>query len=305
MTKFYEFPLRRQGQPWPGLNTRGGRLDPGMGYLEDGSFNAIINEADILQKRKGFIRGLDERFTGPVCGLFRYTDDCGIEYLVVADSEGIFVRTPFDIPTFLGSDSLPNDDFELAAVDTSVWLNASDYVTFQGSLTLSDTAALVSQSSVPASRLMQWFKEAAISSYQVEIQYEMVSIGSGGSGQVVGVSIKRDTAGTTYLDCNVYLSSGGYTLNFRLIQNGTVTTLGSETLGGAELAGGFLRLSYNADTRTATCRAIPSGGDQVTIEATLNELQDAGLGQNSAIGIGTADGDQTEILQVTGGTLGS
>lgn len=299
MTRWQEFPLRPQGQPWPGLNTRGGKLDPGSGQLEDGSFNAVINEADILEKRSGFIRGLDERFDGPVCGLFRYTSDCGVEYLVVADSEGIHVRTPFDIPVFLGSDSLPNDDFEEAEVDTARWTNTSDYRTFIGSLTTALLALPIDASTVPASRLMQWFKVAAVSSYYVEIQFALVAEGE---QQVVAVAIKR--TGDTYLIAHVRLNSSGYSLLVQLVQAGVATTLAEAELEGAELANGFLRLAYNADTRTVTCRVIPSGGSTVTKTATLNEAQDNNLGQNSAVGIITATiNDQAEILQVIGGTL--
>lgn len=301
MTRFQEFPLRPQGQPWPGLNTRGGRLDPGQGFLEDGSFNAIINEADILEKRKGFVRGLDERFTGPVCGLFRYTDNCGVEYLVVADSEGIYVRTPFDIPTFLGSDSLPNDDFNQEEVDTSRWSNTSTYRTFLGSLALSLVATPLDALVVPESRFMQWFKPAAVTSYQVEIQYALVAEGE---SQNVCVAIKR--TGDTYLLANVHLGTTGYRVVVQLVQAGVATQIAAADLSGAELANGFLRLAYVAETRTATCRVIPSGGDQVTLTATLSELQDNNLGQNSAIGIVAASSnDQPEILQVTGGTIGS
>lgn len=299
MTRWQEFPLRPQGQPWPGLNTKGGRLDPGMGQLQDGSFNGFINEADILSKRKGFIRGVDERFDGPVCGLFRYTDDCGIEYLVVADQSGINVRTPFEIPVYLGSDSLPNDDFDAASVDTSRWSNTSTYETFLGSLIVSPLATEVDASSVPESRLMQWFKEAAITSYQVEIQYALVV---GGMGQTVSVAIKR--TGDTYLIVSVHLTSTSYEVLFQLVQAGVAMTLDSQSLGGAELGEGFLRLSFNSETRVATCRVIPSGGDQVTLTATLTEAQVNNLGQDSAIGIVTASIlDQAEILQVTGTKL--
>lgn len=299
MTRWQEFPLRPQGQPWPGLNTRGGKLDPGSGQLEDGSFNAVINEADILEKRSGFIRGLDERFDGPVCGLFRYTSDCGVEYLVVADSEGIHVRTPFDIPVFLGSDSLPNDDFESAEVDTARWTNTGDYRTFLGSLTTALLALPIDASTVPASRLMQWFKAAAISSYRVEIQYALVAEGE---QQVVAVAIKR--TGDTYLIAHVRLSSSGYSVLVQLVQAGIATKLAEADLEGAELANGFLRLQFDADTRTVTCRVIPSGGSTVTKTAVLNEAQANNLGQNSAIGIITASiNDQAEILQVSGGAL--
>lgn len=299
MTKWQEFPLRPQGQPWPGLNTRGGRLDPGMGQLEDGSFNAVINEADILEKRRGFIRGLDERFDGPVCGLFRYTSDCGIEYLVVADGGGIFVRTPFDIPTFLGSDSIPNDDFE-GELDTSVWQGTDDYETFLGSLILKSTAPELTTTWLPADDFMQWFKDSVLTSYQIEIQYDFVA---GGSGQVAAAVIKK--TGSTGLQANVYYDGTTYQATLEILLSGVRTTLQLEALGGSQLVEGFLRIGYNAETRTVTCRVIPSGGDQVTLTATLTEAQDANLGQSSAIGLGRASLDQVEILQVTGGALGT
>lgn len=301
MTKWVEFPLRPQGQPWPGLNTRGGKLDPGQGQLEDGSINGVINEADLLAKRKGFIRGLDERFDGPVCGLFRYTDDCGVEYLVVADQDGIHVRTPFDIPTFLGSDSLPNDNFEASVVDTSRWTNTADYQTFIGSLVLSITALSIDAGTVPATRLMQWFKAAAPSSYFVEIQYALVAEGS---GQVVAVAIKR--TGDSYLIANVYRRPAGYTVNLQIVQAGVATTLDSSDLEGSAISAGFLRLAFDADTLQVSCRVIPSGGNQVTLTKTLTEAQANNLGQNSAIGIIAAEiNDQPEILLVQGGALGS
>ena len=301
MSRWQEFPLRPQGQPWPGLNTRGGRTDPGQGFLEDGSFNAIVNEVDILEKRKGFVRGLDERFTGPVCGLFRYTDNCGVEYLVVADSSGIFVRTPFNIPVFLGSDSLPNDDFEAAEIDTDRWSSGTEfYRTFLGSMTIGLLTTQIDVPRVPEERFMQWFKPAALSSYQVEVQYAF-TVGSG--QQNVAVIIKR--TGDTYLIANVQISDA-YTVVISLVQAGVVTELDGSELEGAELANGFLRLAYNADTRTVTCRVIPSGGAQVTLSKVLNEAQDNNLGQDSALGITNAVlADQPEILNVRGGALGS
>lgn len=301
MTKWQEMPLRPQGQPWPGLNTRGGRLDPGAGQLEDGSFNAVINEADILEKRKGFVRGLDERFDGPVCGLFRYTDDCGVEYLVVADQDGIHVRTPFDIPTFLGSDSLPNDDFEAAEVNTSRWTNTADYRTFLGSLTTGLLAPLVDDQTVPEDRLMQWFKAAALSSYRVEIQYALVAEGD---GQTVSVAIKR--LGSTYLIASIRRAPGVYTARLELVQAGVASTLAESNLSGSEISQGFLRLAYDADARVVTVRVIPAGGGTVLQSATLTEAQHNNLGQNSAIGIiQAALNDQPEILSVTGAPLGS
>lgn len=300
MTRWVPFYLRPQGQPWPGLNTRGGKLDPGQGYLEDGSINGIINESDLLEKRKGMVRGLDERFTGVVCGLFKYTDECGNEYVVVADQDGIQVRQPFDIPSFLGSDSLMNDDFE-GDLDQSVWNNTEDYTTFVGALQLAVLATLSTATIVPYSRFMQWFKDSVLESYQAEIQYDLVA---GGSVQAVAVAIKGGTLGM--LVANISLSGAVYTLDLQLINiaNDSRTTLASSALAGASLASGFLRLAYNAETFTATARAIPSGGAQVSIEGTISEFQASALGNGSAVGISReSDQDEAQIESVTSGTI--
>lgn len=287
MTRWIEFPLRPQTQPWPGLNTRGGRLDPGMGQLEDGSVNAVINENDILEKRKGFVRGLDERFSGVVCGLFKYTDNYGIEYLLVADQEGIKVRTPFLIPEFLGSDSLPFDDFE--ELDSTRWSNTQLYLAYLGSLRLSgiDSEALVTSENVPAGQLMQWFKASVVSSYFVEIQYRLATFPT--THQVVSVVIKRDTAGTTYIEASIVFNSTDYKLVLSRVIGTTRTTIAEQKLAGRNLADGFLRLNYDAGTFTITATATPSGGLIRTIESTLTEVQDAGLGQLNAIGIARED----------------
>jgi len=295
MTRWAEFPLRPQGQSWPGLNTRGGRLDPGQGWLEDGSFNGIINESDILEKRKGIVRGLDERFNGPVCGLFRYTDNCGVEYLVVADQDGIHVRTPFNIPVFLGSDSLPNDDF--STLDSTRWSPTEDYESFMDALQLNGLALPQSGSFVAESRLMQWFKPSVLTSYQTEIDYFMVA--SSTNVQVVAIALKKTT--NTFLQANVVLDNGDYRVTLELVQSSVRTTLGTSLLEGATLAQGFLRLSYNAITRTATARVIPSGGSQVDLAAVLSEAQDANLGQNTAIGISRFVEDQIQIGDVVSG----
>lgn len=299
MTKWSEFPLRPQGQPWPGLNTRGGRLDPGAGYLEDGSFNAVINEADVLSKRKGLIRGLDERFVGVVCGLFRYTDNCGIEYLVVADQEGIKVRTPFDVPVFLGSDSLPFDDFE--ELDTTRWAPTAAYEVFLGALQLNGSDVLGTNDFVSAGQLMQWFKPSVLTSYYVEAQYRLqVST----EKQAASVVIKRDVAGTSYLEATVTLRSGEYRLLLSRVSGGTRTLLDSILLDGASLGDGFLRLSYDAGSFRATARVIPSGGEIATITATISEALDAGLGQLSAIGLQRERADVApQIESVSGGQV--
>lgn len=299
MTRWADTPLRPHGQPWPGLNTRGGRLDPGVGFLEDGSINAIINESDVLEKRRGFIRGIDERFVGVVCGLFRYTDECGVEYIVVADEEGIKVRTPFDIPTFLGSDSFPIDNFE--TLDTTRWSNTTDYTIESQELVLAATALASTSQFVEAARLMQWFKEAALTSYQVEIEYAMVA---GEELQVASVVIKKSSA--SWLQANVYLSGTTvYQTNIQLVLSGVRSTLMQSTTDGEEFGDGFLRLQYDATTRTVSSRIVPQGGSIVTLSKQLTEVQAASLGQNSAIGLSYSAGLVLPVAigSVTGGAI--
>lgn len=298
MTKWVEAPLRPQGQPWPGLNTRGGRLDPGAGFLEDGSVNAVINEADILEKRNGFVRGLEERFDGVVCGLFRYTDECGVEHIVVADQTGIKVRTPFDIPTFLGSDSFPIDNFE--TLNTERWSNTTDYEIFTQALVLDELADESTSEFVEASRLMQWFKPASLTSYQVEIEYAMAA---GLEQQVASVVIKRTT--TSYLQANVILNGSTYKATLQLVVSGTRSTLKESALVGATYGDGFVKLSYDAVTRTASVRVVPTGGSIVELSSALNEIQGNALGQNSAIGLAYSSSDvlPVAIRSVTGGAI--
>lgn len=298
MTKWVEAPLRPQGQPWPGLNTSGGKLDPGAGFLEDGSVNAIINEADILEKRRGFIRGIDERFSGVVCGLFRYTDDCGVEYLVVADEAGISIRTPFDIPTFLGSDTFPIDNFD--SLDTTRWSNTTDYEVEFSSLVLNDLADASTSEFVEASRLMQWFKAASLTSYQIEIEYAM---SAGEDLQVASAVIKRN--GNSYLQANVFLNGAVYRATLQIVVSGTRTTLAQADLGGIEFADGFLQIAYDATTRTVSARIVPTGGSIESLSAILTEIQEDSLGQNSAIGLsfGGLAVLPVAIRSVTGGAI--
>lgn len=281
MTKWQEFPLRPHDAPWPGLNTRGGRLDPGAGFLEDGSINAVINEEDVLAKRKGFVRGLDERFSGPVCGLFAYTDDCGVEHIVVADNSGIHPRTPFSVPIFLGSDSLPNDSFE-SNLDPTRWSPTTVYETFLGSLQLNGDDDVTFSGVIPTGQFLNWFKDSSISSYQVEIAYNAQT---GDDAQIFSVQIKRQ--GNVRIQGDVIWTSGQYQCRLLLFDSlGGFTVLGSiQDLGGASIGEGFLRVSYDATTRTATLRAVPSGGSIVTISENISELAALTLGSGSSIGI--------------------
>ncbi|HUW15890.1 MAG TPA: hypothetical protein VMW94_02330 [Actinomycetes bacterium] len=306
MTQWQAFPLRPPEQPWAGLNTKGGVLDDGRGWLEDGSVNAVINEADILEKRPGFIRGLDERFDEVVCGLFTYIDDCGIEWLLVADRSGIYIRQPFDIPVFELSDAYPADSFEGTELDTASWRNTAAYTVDGGSLVLGPSAiADFGTADVAPTRLMRWFKGAASPSYQVTIQYaiDLTSIAQ----QTVAVAIKGNgdlTAGARLqVDIKLVPQATEYVVQLKVVSaSGSERIIQSETLKGFKQGTGFLKLSYSNETRVVTATATPNGGAIRVIESLpLTVVEDAGLGQVSAIGIAYAGAvvPTTGILQVS------
>lgn len=317
MSQWQEFALRPQGRPWPGLNTRGGALDNGTGQLEDGSINQIINEADILEKRKGFVRGLPENFTGVVCGLFKYTDDCGREWLLVADEEAISIRQPFAVPVFENSDAYPFDNFftdtsMVGEVSTSRWRNTARYTLRSDKLVEIAGAGpmLLPQLSQPD--WLRWFKEATNLSYQVRIEYEFEP---NDSEQHQGIVIKGngDLLTGAYLQAELVFSALGVytaTLFFRQA-SGNLKELATTGVAGLTTpATGFLTLKYTRDLVTgefiASLVVVPSGGTQVTIFNSLNALEDADLGQISATGVGHRTGVETPsngVKIIDGGPL--
>src|SRR5690606_13434058 len=113
---------------------------------------------------------------------------------------------------------------------------------FVGNLQLNLNAAISTLQYVASDRLMEWFKPAVLTSYQVEIEYYFVV---GGALQVVSVAIKK---GDSWLQANVYLDGSTYRMTLELVGLSR-TTLASADLSGAALGRGFLRLSYVAETR--------------------------------------------------------
>lgn len=313
MTKFVELPLRPHGQVWPGLNTRRGYLSNGTGELEDGSTNAVIERGDGLMKRRGLIRGLDERFPGVVCGLFRYTDICGIEYLIVADEEGIKVREPFDVPVGETSDAYPQDNFSSTGAPSALlWRNASAYSQANDALVLLSTVSAGSGSQVLPTRHMRWFKDAANPSYQVQIQYEFdpssavqqrTSLVIRGAGDLSAALIQLDLvfqAGTIYRARLWHRNAAGTyrELLFRDIPSPAQAT-------------GFLTIRYARDVTVPSFIAgfdlVAIGGVTVSADApTLSEIEDADLGLTSAVGLDrSATGAVTlhRVHSIDGGPL--
>lgn len=310
MSQHIEVPLRPPTQPWPGLGTRVGFLDPGMGFLEDGSVNVMINRGDTLEKRKGFIRGLDEFFNGVVCGLFKYTSNCGVESLIVADESGISIRTPYAIPIFENSDAYPFDNFNIAGFPNSYyWRNTERYVQAEDELGMRQGAAL-STTPQATSDIMRWFKQATNLSYQVRIEYEFDTAVA--SEQVVSVVIKGngDLSSGSYLLAQIRFGSGTYAVALYHFDGTSLDELGSFGLTGSTTQPeGFLTLSYTRDVATGSYRArataLPFGGQQQILNGDLNAVQDSGLGQVSGIGIGHVAAPQPnpKIRVVDGGPI--
>lgn len=309
MTNWEGVPLRPQGQNWPGLNTRGGRLSRGVGQLEDGSINQIINEGDTLEKRKGIVRGLNERFDGVVCGLFKYTDDCGIEWLLVADEAGIFIRQPFVIPTFTQSDAYPFDSFSEAAVDSENWRNTSRYETVDDELVEVFGVSPITGVRVPDANVMRWFKEATNKSYQTRIEYRFEDQPAEQHKTIVMKGTGDLSAGAFLQGELVFDNRGTYSINiYHRDSTGTTTSILNRDLVGQP--SGFFTLKYvrdeGANAFVASVEVFPTGGTPVIAAApTFNTIQDADFGQVTGIGIGHKNGAQQfdGILVVDGGPV--
>lgn len=309
MTQWQEFPLRPEGRPWPGLNTRGGRLDNGTGQLEDGSIGMIINEADVLEKRKGLVRGLNEHFDGVVCGLFKYTDECGREFLLVADEDQINIRQPFEIPVFENSDAYPFDSFSDLLIDPLNWRNITDYESSIGEMRQRAGLPAIIGLRVASSDIMRWFKEASNKSYQTRIQYR---VEDEAVEQHMAIVIKGNGSLNTgaLLQGEIVFDNRG-TYQVRLFHRDaadSVTEILREELVGQRT--GFFTVQYSRNAGTNTflpgVQVFPTGGVPVVQNATgLNAIQDADLGQVTGIGLGYRDGAQpmSSILVVDGGPI--
>lgn len=305
MTEWTERPLRPQDQPWPGLNTRGGRLDPGQGWLEDGSLNAVINEEDILEKRKGFVRGLDEAFDGVVCGLFKYTDDCGIEHLIVADEDSIKVRQPFEVPVFESSDAYPFDNFDgSGSLDADKWRNTSDYVRVAGSMVQSPGVAPFAGTRLPASAFTRWFKDAANFSYRVQITYGFDA--DIANEQRIGIIVRGngDLSSGAFIQADLYLVGTDLAVDISHNNGTTISRLFTGVVS-SPLAPhtGFLTLTYTRDLQAQTyipsVQVVPTGGTILNGSApSLSAIQDADLGLKSAIALGYKGGSQPDELRI-------
>ena len=295
MTQWQEFPLRPQGRPWVGINTRSGKLDDGSGQMTDASVNCIINRGDQLAKRKGLIRGLDERFAGSVCGLHKYTDECGREWLLVADEGGFSIRQPFAIPSFAATDAYPSDSFQAdGPVSTDDWSNTANYSQLGG--------ALILNAGVLNGGDMRWFKDATNFSYQV--------VGGWVSAPNSSTIFVIKQGGVARLEARV-VSSLGFVVASLVWTDATATerVLGQAALPvGTET--GILTLSYSRDAVngvfTAQMVVQPTGGAAIQVQdfESINAVEDADFGQGTSLRIESTTGvDAASITSIQGAPL--
>jgi hypothetical protein len=272
MTQPQSFPLKLLGQPWPGVNTRGGILDMGNGQLTDRSTNVIINAMDTLEKRPGFVRGLDERFFGSVCGLHRYTDEQGREWLLVVDEEGFKVRQPFDVPVFQTDDRLPNDGF----VGTADRPNLDRWIDEPLAYELLDGRLRLRNGLTNSTNSLRWFKETPLG-IETEIQYTLQDEAVATSTLRLDL-LHRETALTgPGVRFAITRSSGATTLLVTLLSaTGSVTTT---ILTGALISlSGIARVNYAPATRMLTVQVFPTTGEFQTASVIITEAQAADLG---------------------------
>ncbi len=312
MAQHVEVPLRIPSQPWPGLGTRIGFLDPQVGFLEDGSVNMMINRADTLEKRKGFVRGLDQNFAGPVCGLFKYTDTCGTEYLLVADQAGISIEQPFDVPVFENSDAYPFDSFAIDGFpSTYFWRNTDRYVQADDELRMRAGVA-VSTDPLATTDIMRWFKSATNLAYQVRIQYSFDETSATQQQTAIVIKGAGDLSTGSFLLAQLKFSNVGLYQVTMFHFNGTsLTQIGdSGVVGSVVNVNGFMTLAYDRDVATRTFTASttvqPNGGSRILLTDPINAVDDASFsGTISGIGLGYNVAPQPghSILVVDGGPL--
>jgi len=270
------------------------------GEMEDCT-NVIINDGDVLQKRKGFVRGLNERFAGVVCGLFVYMDDCGNEWLLVADEDSISIRQPFTLPSLQTLDCYPTDGFEEGtALDLDTWRNTGRYQITDGQMRLASAEQETSLAQ-GVTNCTRWFKEACSTSYQVTVQFNLASTGD---QRILVITRGNSNLSTgSFLLASLEWINSAYVLRLMyrdealVIQELARTTFTAATTG-------FMSLRYNATTRIPSIQTTISAGGTQTLESSpLTSIQDVDLGLISAIGLGQLSSilpTDLGLLQVSG-----
>jgi hypothetical protein len=307
VTKPSEFPLRPHGHPWPGLKDAENRLMVRGGEMSDCT-NVIINTADVLQKRKGFIRAFDERFGGVLCGIFKYTDEYGREKMILAADGFWYIRAPYAVPTFAQSDAYPFDAFDRPVdsdPDPDKWRGStSRYKETAEALEMKTGAAPGLEHENMPGWAMSWFKEQSSRSYKVRIQYTLPELSIDNSLFIV---IKgQDDLSTGAALLAVLDQQADSVVKMSLYDRDAADNL--SLIGEATTTGltGFLQLEYNQATKIAKATLTPVGGALKSVSSeSFSELRDLDWGQNCGIGIakGAAGASVGNIEVVDGGPV--
>jgi hypothetical protein len=304
VTKWTEFPLRKPGEYWPGLSTRNGRLMRRIGELAD-CVNINIQPFDTMSKRKGIVRAFDERFSGVVCGLFAYTDNCGNEYMLIADQSGFSIRSPSVLPSFTIADCYPFDSFATAgAMNPVKWRNAARYVAASDVMEIAAGAGVVSESVLQDSlaACARWFKDACSSSYQTKVTFSFDPAAAPRQRLVQVIRGVGDLSGFASIVAILELKVGvDYTLRllYRSAQ-GVFKELARRSFDVAvDATDGTLQLAYNASTRVPSASIALGTAAAVDLTPTaLLSVEDANLGLVSALGLMQVEAGARPALSV-------
>lgn len=278
-----EFPVRPQDQLWPGLRSKRGRVTPRRpGEMSDCSNVEILS--DLLMKRKGVVRGLDEWFSDPVCGLFQYTDFCQTEYILVATQDGIFVRQPFVPSSFQIADCFPFDEFAgsgLAALDTNKWKFVSSNLGIDGNSVglkaIARSFDVFNVESVIDAYSASWFKEACVPSYEVQLNLDLPDTSLEPHVACLMRGAQRGFQAGAFLMFDFFRRNNQ---TFGRIMYVTTSRAISEvaTIGPFADGNGIGLCNYNQSTLTATITFTPDVGTPSSSSHTFNGLDDASFG---------------------------
>lgn len=240
--------------------------------------------SDLLMKRRGMVRGLDEWFSDPVCGLFQYTDFCQTEYILVATQDGIFIRQPFVPSSFQIADCFPFDEFEgtgLSAIDSTKWKFVSSNFGIDGnvvglkaiarSLGVFDVEAVIDQYSAT------WFKESCVPSYQVQLNLDLPDTSLEPHVACLMRGAERGFQSGAFLMFDFFRRSN---LNFGRIMYVTTSRAISEvaTIGPFADGNGVGLCSYDQNALTATITFTPDVGSPASSTYQFNGLDDTSFG---------------------------
>jgi len=240
--------------------------------------------SDLLMKRRGMIRGLDEFFDTPICGLFSYTDFCQNEWLLVATADGIAIRQPFTQTTFQIADCYPFDEFAglgFQALDSDKWKFVGVNLGIDGNScglkAIAKSFAQFDMESIIDGYSASWFKEACKSSYEVSLNLDLPDSGLEPHVSAIIRGAQRGFQAGAFI-MGDFFRRGNKT--FGRIMHVTNARAVNEvaTIGPFDDGNGVGKISYDQAARAATITFTPDVGSHASSTFTFNGLQDDEFG---------------------------